>query len=174
MDKPLKYFLIISAVFVFLVGVFVWGTFTSNTEIQNEYAVVDETDSRMLQAKKQAVTTLDTFFALYPQHADSAFIRFSFEPTRDHVEHLWGKVKSLDKAYVNIQLKRKEGLEDVYYPEELELKIDRIEDWMIHVANGSIRGGYTAQAMMRKEKENASVNTDSLQKQFEKFIDGLE
>ena len=174
MDKPLKYFLLISAVFIVLVGVFAWGTFTSKSDIPNEYVVVDETDSRIVKAKMQAANTLDTFFYLYPQYADSAFVRFSFEPTRDHVEHLWGKVKALDSVHVKIQLKRKEGLEDIYYPEELELKLDRIEDWMIHFANGTIRGGYTVQAIMTKEKENASVNSDSLQKQIEKFVDRLE
>ena len=128
----------------------------------------------MIKAKQQAVKALDTFFMLYPQHADSAFVRFAFEPTRDHVEHLWGKVKTLNSAHVNIQLKRKEGLEDVYYPEELELKVDRIEDWLIHLNNGNIRGGFTAQAMLQKERENPKANPDSIQSQLEKFADRLE
>lgn len=174
MDKPLKYFLIISAVFIFLVGVFVWGTWTSRPDFPNEYAVVDETESRIVQAKKKASAMLDTFFALYPHHADSAFVRFSFEPTRDHIEHLWGKVKALDSTHVNIQLKRKEGSEDVYYPEELELKVDRIEDWLIHLHNGNIRGGFTAQAMLLKEKERPQANTDSLEAQLQKFKDALQ
>lgn len=174
MDKPLKYFLLISAVFIFLVGIFAWGTFTSNSELPNEFVVIDEQDDGMIKAKLQAVSTLDTFFALYPQHADSAFVRFSFEPTRDHIEHLWGKVKALDSVHVNIQLKRKEGSEDVYYPEELELKVDRIEDWMIHLENGTIRGGFTAQAMLLKEKERPQANADSLEMQLQKFKDAME
>ncbi len=174
MDKPLKYFLIISAVFVFLVGVFVWGTWTSRSDFPNEYAVVDETDSRMAQAKRKASAALDTFFALYTHHTDSAFVRFSFEPTRNHIEHLWGKVLALDSARVKIQLKRKEGSEDIFYPEELELKIERIEDWLIHLDNGSIRGGFTAQAMLLKEKERPQANADSLESQLQKFKDALQ
>lgn len=174
MDKPLQYFLIISAVFIFLVGVFVWGTWTSNSDIPNEYAVVDENDSRMVLAKKQAAATLDTFFALFPQHSDSTFARFSFEPTRNHIEHLWGKVIALDSARVTVALKRKEGLGDQYYPERLELPVNRIEDWLIHLENGSVRGGFTAQALLQKEEEKPAVNRDSLQRQLEKFSDRLE
>src|SRR5687768_9873703 len=104
MDKPLKYFLIISAVFVFLIGTFIVGTLTQEkAAAPNEYAVVDENDKYMVSAKKQAAATLDTFLNLYPQHADSSFVRFSFEPTKGHIEHLWGKVNKLDSLHVHVQ-----------------------------------------------------------------------
>lgn len=174
MDKPLKYFLIISAVFVFLIGTFIVGTMTQDKpSAPNEFAVVDENDKYMVSAKKQAAATLDTFFALYPQHTDSAFVRFSFEPTKGHVEHLWGKVTKLDSLHFHVQLKRKQGSEDIYYPDDLELRYDRMEDWMIHLQNGTIRGGYTVQAMLLKEKERPNVNADSLQNQLKKFSDKL-
>jgi uncharacterized protein YegJ (DUF2314 family) len=174
MDKPLKYFLIISGVFVFLIGTFILGTLTQEkTESPNEYAVVDENDQYMLSAKKQAAAMLDTFLNLYPRHIDSSFVRFSFEPTKGHIEHLWGKVHKLDSLHVHVQLKRKQGLEDIYYPDELELRVDRIEDWMIQLENGNIRGGYTAQAMLLQEKERPLANIDSLQSQLGKFSDKL-
>lgn len=170
MDKPLKYFLLISAVFAFLIGVFVWGTWTSRMEIPVNYPIIDETDNGMLQAKRKAASTLDTFLLLYPNHADSAFVRFSFEPARNRTEHLWGKVLALDSVRVKIQL-TKEDSEETNYSAVQELRIRQIEDWLIHLDNGTIRGGFTAQELLRKEKEKPQSNIDSLEAQLRKFKD---
>lgn len=174
MDKPLKYFLMVSAVFLALIGTFAVATFTGKHPVPNEYAVIDEDDNLMIEAKRLAQSKLDTLFLLYPLHPDSAFVRFTFEPAKNHTEHLWGKITGLDSMRVKILLKRKAGSEDIFYPEELELKTERIEDWMVNIENGSVRGGYTVQVMLMKERENPRANADSLQAQLQKFRDTLD
>jgi len=171
MDKPLKYFLLVTAVFITLIGVFVLGIFTKRQEPQEGLTYVDESDSLMVRAKKLASENRSMLFNLYKEHPDVTFVRFSFEPVRNRVEHIWGKVISFDSVNVSIQPLRKSGTEDIYYPENLKLLTDSIEDWLVALPDGRIRGGYTSQVMLLKEKEIPKSNIDSLEKQLKLFVD---
>ncbi len=172
MDKPLKFFLFITAIFVTLIGVFVVATIMKSPPKQN-LIPVDEPEALIKKAKQQASVTLDSMQHLFKIYPDQTFVRFSFEPVRDHVEHLWGKVTKLDSAYVSVEVIRKGDLEDVYYPGELELNVNRIEDWLVELPDGNIRGGFTSQAILMLDKNKSDADHGAIEKELDKFLDKL-
>ena len=56
----------------------------------------------------------------------------------------------------------------------LELRIERIEDWLAELPDGKIRGGYTTQAFLLIEMKKPASNRDSLEAELGKFEDEVE
>ncbi len=173
MDKPLKYFLMITSVFVLLIGVFIVASIVRPPVPPEGYVVLNENDPLIVSAKSKAASLIDSFQFYYEQAPKKTFVRFAFEPKREKVEHLWGNVLSMENARIKVGLLQKGNDPGVFYPDEIELKTEFIEDWLVEMPDGTIRGGFTSQAILMKEIQKPDSNKDSLNSLLMKFIDRL-
>ena len=170
-NAPLRFFFVITMVFIFFIGTLVIAVFLKRPTVPEFF--VNEQSEMIIQAKRKAAATMDTLHVLYEKYPEKTFVRFSFEVTSGHVEHLWGKVLQLDSARVKLKLLRGGTAQDMYYPETLTLPVARVEDWLVELPDGKIRGGFTAQAILIMETQQRTENADSLEKELQRYADEL-
>ncbi|GIV34853.1 MAG: hypothetical protein KatS3mg031_2388 [Chitinophagales bacterium] len=172
MDRPLKFFFIVTGVFVLLAGIIIVLMIFSAPQ-ENRLPRIEEQHPLMIHARQQARQTLDTFVALYAQYPNQAFVRFSFEPVPGHVEHLWAKVLKVDSLMVTAELLHKGEADEVFYPPYVALHLLKAEDWLIELPDGTIRGGFTTQAILLMDRNNPSADTAAISQRLKPFSDRL-
>lgn len=160
MDKPLKFFLLFSIVFLGLLLVFNLAILKDRS-LQQKEAQLDPDDPLLVKAKEKATETIDTLFELYPRFPENTFVKLAYTKKDESTIHLWAKVLRLERDHAELEIEVDGKSENHYLP------VEQIEDWLVETGNGKVRGGFTTQVILIREKQNnKKSNTDSLLQNF--------
>ncbi|MDX2003014.1 MAG: DUF2314 domain-containing protein [Chitinophagales bacterium] len=153
LSKPIRYYLLISAAFLSVICLALYGTFDKQREENSKLFVIDEHDPLLPKAKALARKNIDTLFQLFPNN-EKTYVRFS-KKGKQREEHLWGLLTQLETDYVSL-IPGEPGTESAE-GKELQLPLDAVEDWMVQLPDSSIRGGYTVQLILKRQGEKGDT-----------------
>ena len=170
MDKPLKFFLGFSVgFFLFIIIVIVASSMKDPRKAGNQSK--KENSDMLVKAERRAGETMDTLFKLYPEFSQNSFARFAIENNKGRVVQVWGAITELESDHVSVIILEKFDPDDLL-PESVDLSIDQVEDWIVEVGGGRVRGGFSTQALLMKERN--TNNTVSIDSQLQLFVDRIE
>lgn len=171
MERQVKIFIAVSMVFILLVGMAMYSAWFKKEKDNANISVLDPNDPLLLKAKEQATATIDTLQMLFPDHQEHSYIRFPYK-FKDAEIHLWATLKDIAPDHADATIEP-----GPYAPgfiqgnEDIQLAISRVEDWLVEMEDGSIRGGFTTQALLLSQMKQPGANTDSLQQLLDQFVD---
>lgn len=171
MERQVKIFIVVTLVFLMLVGLAMYSAWFKMEKDNANIEVLDPSDPLLIQAKQQAAATIDTLQLLFPDHKESSYIRFPYKFKGAEI-HLWADLTEIAPDHANATIKPGpyapgfvQGTEDV------QMAISRVEDWLVELEDGRIRGGFTTQALLMSQKQKPDVNVDSLELLLSNFVD---
>ncbi|CAN5340600.1 hypothetical protein BH09BAC1_BH09BAC1_11540 [soil metagenome] len=173
LSSPPFRILLLLTFFIVLIAGFSWYMATLQYRRDTAHLqFVDPNNNLWNTAKMQAKATLDTFYYLYPNYPEHSFVKFTNDGASGFQEDIWALVTGVGPGFVQIQVQPRYLTEKNRIPER-ELPAGKIIDWMVELPNGSIRGGYTTQALLELDIKKGRPNADSLHKNLNLFIDTL-
>ena len=107
MDKPLKYFTLITISFVCLIVIIIIATSIPGESDGEAIITIAPDDSLLVKAKKQATQTIDTFESLLKSYPDESFIRFQLNETETHI---WGKVEDYNNRQLIVSVVKEDNI----------------------------------------------------------------
>lgn len=171
MERQVKIFIVVTLVFVMLAGLAMYSAWFKKEKDNANIAVLDPKDPLLIKAKDQAKATLDTLQILFPRYEESSYIRFPYKFKGAEI-HLWADLTEIAPDHANATIKP-----GPYAPgfvqgtEEVQMAISRVEDWLVELEDGRIRGGFTTQALLMSQMQKPNANTDSLELLLSNFVD---
>lgn len=172
MERQVKIFIVVTLVFMMLVGLAFYSAWFKQEKENANISAIDPNNPLLVKAKGLAQTHLDTLFVLYANYPEHTYVRFPYK-YKDAEVQIWAEVQELARDHVSVMIKP-----GPYAPgfvtdeQEIQLSIDRIDDWLVETGS-TIRGGYTTQAILLDQMNREGANTDSLQGQLNRFQDQL-
>lgn len=150
MDKYLKIW--VGATVVVVVGILV---IYFSAKYKVDKSIVPPDDPLMIAATQQAQETIDIllkWFPLYPHHS---FVKY-YAPTNEENDSMliWGWVHKIDtqRGIIEAATDRKGEIRSPV----VGLYYDQLQDWLIELPNGQVRGGFTSQVIYIREKQLAN------------------
>lgn len=164
--------LLLLTFFVALIGGFAWYAATLKYKKDTAHLqFVDPNNPLWAEAKTKAAATIDTLVALYPQHPNNSFVKFSHDGVSGFKEDIWAKVTGMGTGYVEVTIETK-YLKDKEAENKRQLPLGQVIDWMVELPNGKVRGGYTTQALITiKAQQRESSAEQDLAVFLDKFND---
>jgi uncharacterized protein YegJ (DUF2314 family) len=128
-------------------------------------------DPLMVEALRKARESIELMRTLYPLHRQDTVVRFPLRVKSGEIEHVWGDLLEFgdDKARVFL---RTPPTEEADLPSRtLEVPASEISDWQIEMRDGSLRGGFTNQAMFRIFEREEGAPHPAAKDQLPRFRD---
>jgi uncharacterized protein YegJ (DUF2314 family) len=166
-DKPLKIYLVVTAIFLFVLGLAVYNAIDFQDRKMAKLYQVDPADPLLPKAKAKAAATMDTLAVLFPQYLEKCYVKFPVV-INDLEEHRWGMLTELGTDHVSV-IPGEPGSEKAE-GREIQLPIEQVEDWLVELPNGKVRGGYTTQLILQRQAEKGDADA---KKQLQLFTDPL-
>jgi uncharacterized protein YegJ (DUF2314 family) len=110
-------------------------------------------DPLMGEAHVRARATVKRLRSYFAQHPRACSAKVPFRTDGDVVEHLWGQVEALTEKSVRVTLRNRPVTQKGPPPRVLEVPLDQIDDWEVHLPDGTIRGGFTTRVMFVRARE---------------------
>lgn len=174
MEKQVRIFVGITIGMILIIALVFYGVYENKEAVKAKIEVIEPDNALLLAAKDRSEATIDTLEALYPANTNNTFVRFTFGKPGEEGIHIWAKVSELATDHVTIDLTTVDkGLRLPIQGKEMQLSIDQIEDWIIDLPNGKIRGGFTTQALLISKMNAEVAAKDSIQQQLQQFSDPL-
>ncbi len=171
-SMPFRIFLL-ATFFMVLIAGFAWYTATLQYEKNTAHLQFVSPDNELWnEAKQRAVATMDTFAVLHAQYPQSSYVKFAHDAPSGFVEDIWAKVTNLGPGFVGVSIEGR-YLKDKNDNPEKELPAGQIVDWMVELPTGEIRGGYTTQALLQLQLEQAPARQEKINADLARFLDKL-
>jgi len=160
-------FLIVFAVVV--VAVVVWLVVKSRPQPWGAY--IDMSKPPWSDAVAKAKQTIPTLRELFPAHRGSVGVKYPLRTSRGETEHVWGQLLELGPqtfvAGLDAPLLR--GKPDGEPP--FTISLTELEDWLLEMPDGAIRGGYTTRLEIKLARESGRPVPDHMQNMESRFVD---
>jgi uncharacterized protein YegJ (DUF2314 family) len=166
-DKPLKIYLVITAVFLLVLGLAVYASVDFQNRKMAKLSFLDSADPLLPKAKARATETLDTLRVLFPQYPEKCYVKFPVM-INELEEHRWGMLTELASDHVSL-IPGEPGSEKAE-GREIQIPIEQVEDWLVELPEEKVRGGFTTQLILQRQAEKG--NADAA-KQLQLFTDRL-
>jgi uncharacterized protein YegJ (DUF2314 family) len=147
---------------------FVWERFAKDSFLFGARPLSAD-DPLMIEAVQKARNTFDLMRTLYPDHRKDTVVRFSLRTKSGKIEHVWGDLLELEHDTARVFL-RTPPIEEADIPERtIKVPIVDISDWQIEMRDGSLRGGFTNQAMFRIFEREEGAPHPAAREQLARF-----
>ena len=131
---------------------------------------IDFNSPELLASKDQARATLGYFTQQAEKHIDGAFVKFPLQTDEDFTEHIWGYVHHYADEVFNISVAN-----DTFATGEYGMRMDvpeaDVEDWMIMLPDGTVKGGFSIIAGFRYLENKGRKLNKTMRKQKQALID---
>jgi uncharacterized protein YegJ (DUF2314 family) len=134
---------------------------------------VEPGDPIMTQAVRRAKETFDEFRKLYPAHQEGSMVKFSFQTDQGVTENLWGDLMELGVAYARVYARTLPVEHHGGFDRQMEIPVQTIVDWMIELPDGTLRGGFTNQALFKIFERQEGCMHPKFESHMRRFQDGL-
>lgn len=173
MERPVKIFIAVTIGVVILIGLGFYSSWFKSEKAKENLTFINEQDPLLLNAKQKGQATLPEFFKLFNTHPNSSFVRFP-HLVNDLEVHIWAPVNELTNDYAEVTITPGPDMPSVITEKQtLQLATGQIEDWLVTLPNGTVRGGFTTQAILLNALKRESSPKDSIEKQLDLFQDPL-
>ena len=128
---------------------FIWERVFFNPFLYLGAMPVSNDDPLMAEARRLAAESMPTLHALFPEHRHDTTVRFALAVKSGKREKVWGDLLELTDTTAKVYL-RTPPVEEADIPDRnMTIPVADIDDWQIEFADGTLRGGFTIQAMFR-------------------------
>lgn len=116
-------------------------------QVESEgFGVMIDPDSKEWQdAINKAQESLPALRDLYHSSREPILIKYAMASSTGEMEHVWGELQNLEQSHFRVTLETPMLSGDPASRPPYRLPLSAIEDWVAHLSDGSIRGGFTAQ-----------------------------
>jgi len=130
-------------------------------------------DPIMQQAVQRAKETFGEFRTLYPAHREDSMVKFRFKTDSGATENLWGDLLELEETRAKVYVRTPPMQHSGTLDRTMEIDVDGIVDWQIELRDGTLRGGFTNQALFRIFERQEGYMHPKFKQHMSRFQDGL-
>jgi hypothetical protein len=134
---------------------------------------VDPDSEEWRNALTQAQATIPTLRELQRTTQESILVKYAIESSTGDVEHVWGELEKLDDTSFRATLETPMLSGEPASDPPFELPVSSIEDWVVTLPDGTIRGAFTTQAEIQLAKRQGIPLPDHLAIMEGRFSDAL-
>jgi hypothetical protein len=125
----------------------------------------------MLDAYEKARATVVRLRDLHRQYPEETLIHFSLKTIDEEREHVWGEVVEIDGGKAIARLASDPVGPHGRIPDLIEVPLCELEDWAVHLPDGSVEGGFTTIAMVAYAKREGLAYPRELEESLRLFKD---
>jgi len=109
----------------------------------------DPDDPLLKEARDKARESLPQMLDLYKSFPEQSLVKIKFISNSDQVEYLWGELKEVQGNKAKVFLVTPPVSHSGKLDRNMEVDIDKFEDWQITDTEGNKYGGYSQRAMFK-------------------------
>lgn len=113
---------------------------------------VDPDSEEWRQALIKARKSIPTLMVLHRSTDEPVLVKYAIPSTNGELEHVWGELEQIDATRFRATLETPLIGGDPVSEPPFELPIAAMEDWVVNLPDGSIRGGFTTQVEIQTAK----------------------
>jgi hypothetical protein len=134
---------------------------------------VDPDSEEWRNALNQAQATIPTLREIQRTTQESILVKYALASSSGDVEHVWGELQKLDDTTFRATLETPMLSGPPASDPPFELPVSSIEDWVVTLPDGSIRGAFTTQAEIQLAKRKGIPLPDHIATMEGRFSDSL-
>jgi uncharacterized protein YegJ (DUF2314 family) len=136
----------------------------------------DNDDPLILAAVEEARRTLPFLRKVFPDHRQDTMVRYAFLSDSGTVEYLWGDLLELSETTAKVFTRTPPISHKGPFERTLVVPVEELSDWQIEYHDGSLRGGFTNQAMFKVYEREEGRPHPQMREQMARFrsIDELD
>ena len=125
-------------------------------------------------AEKTAKDTLDMFLAeLFPSHKEDSMIKVSYENADGESEKIWGDLLSVRGDDYEIYIRTCPVAPRDDFESKMVVSRTDVVDWSVEMRDGTLRGGFTNQALFKIFEREEGYMHSAFSKHIERFQDSI-
>jgi hypothetical protein len=132
---------------------------------------VDPDSEVWQEALSKAQQTIPLLRTLRGEVTEPILIKYAIPSATGAIEHVWGELLQLDESIFRVTLETPMLSGDAPSHPPFELPISAIEDWVVTLPDGSIRGAFTTQAEIQLAKASGQTLPDHVAAMEGRFCD---
>lgn len=125
----------------------------------------------MREAQRKALASLDVLRAEHDPSRHAARVKIRIDTDGERAEVAWAELLTLGADVFTARIAMAPNLPRVASAPEVTLPLDRLLDWLLLRADGTIRGGYTRQAEIRLRRQAGKRLPTELAEMSGRFVD---
>jgi uncharacterized protein YegJ (DUF2314 family) len=130
-------------------------------------------DPIMLKAVARARETLSEFRSLQIEHKEDSMVKFRFTTDSGAVEGLWGDLLEMGATTVKVYVRTPPLQHSGTFERTMTVSTDDITDWQVELHDGTLRGGFTNQAVFRIFERQEGYVHPKFREHMKRFQDAL-
>jgi uncharacterized protein YegJ (DUF2314 family) len=107
---------------------------------------IDPADPLIVASVERARASLPLLRELWDKREGELYVKFPFHTDGGQTEHVWGELLAIEGDEFRANIGNEPVTHDGDLPEFVSLPLREIEDWMLPLEDGSVRGGFRTQA----------------------------
>lgn len=132
---------------------------------------VAEDDPLMLDAFAKAQATIPAFLRAFPQHKKDCVVKFRLSMPSGPVELVWADVIDITDGYAEVYVRTPPMECPPDFEPRRKVPVSDIVDWQIEFPDGTLRGGYTNQALCKIFERTEGYMHPKIQVHLQRFRD---
>jgi hypothetical protein len=114
---------------------------------------VADDDPCLAAARRSASASLGQLRGLWAERAGDAMVKYALTTDAGVVEKVWGRIESLDGERLRVRVITFPVTQSVLLPPTREIAAADIEDWMVEIEDGTLRGAFGIRAVLQTARE---------------------
>jgi uncharacterized protein YegJ (DUF2314 family) len=131
-------------------------------------------DPLMEEAIRRAHATVERLRAYHASGAGDCYVKIALEGGDSGVEHVWAYIEQLRGTTVRVSLANEPVFAGGALNDEVTVPLSEINDWMVEMPDGAVRGGYSTIAMYRRARERGDALPPGVEENIRRFVDANE
>ena len=132
---------------------------------------IDPRHPLMLEARRQAQETLDVLRALQRLPGSTALVMFRFDFDEEVSERLWGELQAAGPDDFTADIVTPPRFYRGAFERTVTLPRERLIDWQVKLADGTLRGGFTHRVEIRLRRQAGKSIPPVLAEMGGRFVD---
>jgi len=126
-------------------------------------------DPLMVAAMAKGRETLPEFLKIYPDHASDSMVKFKFITSSGEVEWLWGDLLGLEEDRARVYIRTPPTKHEGTLDRTMMVALSDVVDWQVECRDGTLRGGFTNQAMFKVFQRQEGYLPGQFVQQLQRF-----
>jgi len=116
---------------------------------------VADDDPLMMDALAKAQASMQDFLRLYPEHRTDSVVKFMLVTDQGVKEGVWADLVDISEGTARVYVRTPPVHQTAPFEPTCSVPVSEFIDWQIEFRDGSLRGGFTNQALFKAfEREN--------------------